>query len=75
MYEVVRVTCYRMKVSVPNFYVDLEIYCLSTGTFFTPVEELGLALHEMWEVSKLSMGHLPFEEYFPYPRELQQLSS
>jgi len=50
----------------PNFYAVLELYCPSTGTFFTLVRELGLALHEMWEISKLPIGYLLYEEYFPY---------
>ena len=41
--------------------------------FFTPVRELGMALHEMWEVSNLPMGPLPHEEYFPCNKELKQL--
>jgi len=75
LYEAVRSTCNEMEISVPNFYAILELYCPFTGIFFTPIEELGLALHEMWEVSKLPMGNLPYEEYFPCAQELQQLSS
>ena len=47
LYEARRDTCYRMKISMPNFYTILELYCSSTETFLTPVEELRLALHEM----------------------------
>ena len=50
-----------------------ELYCPATGTFFTPVGELGMALHEMWEVSALPMGSLPYEEYFPYEAKLALL--
>jgi len=32
-----------------------------------------MALHEMWEVSALPMGSLPYEEYFPYEAELALL--
>jgi len=32
-----------------------------------------MVLHEMWEVSKLSMGSLPYEEYFLRAEELGQL--
>jgi len=49
---------------VPNFYSIFELYCPSTGTSYTPVVELGLALHEMWVVSKLPIGFLPYKEYF-----------
>jgi len=53
----------------------MEMYCLVSGTFFTPVGELGMALHEMWEVSNLSMGSKPYEEYFPCVEELAQLDN
>jgi len=55
--EAVKANCYRIKISVPTIYTIPELYCSSTGTFFTPVRELGLAFHEMWEVSKLPMGN------------------
>ena len=48
LYEAVRVTCYGIQMSVANFYAIFELYCPSTGTFFTPVGDLGMALHEMW---------------------------
>jgi len=59
-------------VSVPNFYALLELYYPSFGTFFTPVGELGLALHEMSEISNLPPGSLPYEEYFPCTAEFKQ---
>jgi len=34
-------------MSVANFYAIFELYCTATGTFFTLVGELGMALHEM----------------------------
>ena len=49
-------------MSVANFYAIFELHCLATGTFFTPVNELGMALHEMWEVSALPKGSLPHVE-------------
>lgn len=39
-----------------HLYNIFEMFNLHFGTFFTPVRELGLALHEMFEVSLLSMG-------------------
>ena len=45
--EVVWAACYGIQMSVANFYAILELYCLATGGFFTPVGELGMALHEM----------------------------
>ena len=53
-----------------QLYAILELYCPATGTFFTPMGKLGIALHEMWEVSALLMGSLPYEEYFPCEAEL-----
>ena len=41
--------------------------------FLTHVGELGMALHEMWEVSALLIGSLPCEEHFPYESELALL--
>ena len=60
-------------MSVANFYAIFELYCPATGTFFTPVGELGMALHEMWEVSALPLGSFPYEEYFPCEAELTLL--
>ena len=47
LHEAVRATCLRINISIPNFYAILEMYCPASGTFFTPVGELGMALHEM----------------------------
>ena len=71
--EAVRATCYGIQMSVENFYAIFELYCPATGTFFTPAGELGMALHEMWEVSALPVGYLPYEEYIPYESELALL--
>jgi hypothetical protein len=49
----------------------LDMYNPNTATFFTPSGELGFALHEMFEVSGLSMGEVPYEEYVPGAEELQ----
>jgi len=48
----------------------LEHYNLETCTFFTPVREMRFALHEMYEVSGLAMGDIPYEEYIPGTGEL-----
>ena len=48
----------------------LERYNPETCTFFTSVEEMGLALHEMYEVFRLVMGDIPHEEYVPSVEEL-----
>ena len=41
LYEAVRVTCYGIEVNVACFYAIFELYCPASGTFFTPVGELG----------------------------------
>ena len=48
----------------------LERYNPETCTFFTPVREMGLDFHEMYEVSGLVMGDIPYEEYGPSVEEL-----
>ena len=58
---------------MPNFYAMLELYYSASENFFTLIGELVLALHEMWEVSNLLMGSLPYEEYFPCAEELERL--
>jgi len=45
--EAVRATYYGIQMSVANFYAIFKLYCLATWTFFTPVGELGMVLHEM----------------------------
>ena len=45
--EAVRATCYGIQMSVVNFYAIFELYCPATGTFFTLVGELDMALYEM----------------------------
>jgi len=73
IHEAVRATCNGIEISVPNFFAIFELYCPASGTFFTPVGELGLALHEMKEISNLPMGSMPYKEYFPYSMELKQM--
>lgn len=69
----VKVVRYRILQSNFHFSVMLELYNLDSCTFFTPVGELGFALHEMHEVSGLSMGEIPYEEYIPSLEELHIL--
>ena len=63
LYPTVRAVCYEIISSHYNFFEILEKYNPATCTFFTPVGKMGFALHEMFEVSGLSMGELPYEEY------------
>jgi len=48
----------------------LECYNPGICTFVTPVKEIGFALHEMYEVSGLVTGDIPYEEYVPSAEEL-----
>ena len=57
-------------MSVANFYAIFELYCPTAGTLFTPMGELGMTLHEIWEVSTLPIGSLPYEDYFLCESEL-----
>ena len=47
LHKDVRAICYSIQMSIVNFYAIFELYCPATGIFFTPVGELGMALHEM----------------------------
>jgi len=62
LHEAVRATCNGIEISVPNFFAIFELYCPALGTFFTPVGELGLAQHDMWEVSNFPVGLMLKEE-------------
>jgi len=56
-----------------NFFAILKKYNQDTSTFFTPVREIRFALHEMFEISGLTMGDLPYKEYIPSTKELHLL--
>ena len=53
LYEAVRAICHGIEISVPNFFAIFKLYYPASETFFTPVGELRLALHEMWEISNI----------------------
>lgn len=53
-----------------HFFSILEL-----GTFFTSVGEMGLAFHQLYEVSSLPMGELPYEEYVPTEEDLDLLKA
>ena len=57
----------------PQFLWRAGAYNPLTGTFFTPVGEMRLALHELYEVSGLVIGDAPHEEYVPTSEELHLL--
>ena len=71
--QAVRAMQYGILQSSHNFYGILEHYNPLTGTFFTPVGEMVLTLHELYEVSGLVMGDAPYEEYVPTSEELHLL--
>jgi len=58
LYIPVRVVQCGIPKNNHHFFIILEHYNPDTCTFFTPVEEIGFALHEMYEVSGLVMGDL-----------------
>ena len=73
LYKAVRAIQCGLPQSTQHFYAVLERYNPETCTFFTPLGEMGLALHEMCEVSGLVMGDAPYEEYVPTSEELHLL--
>ena len=70
LYKAIKATCFGISISIPTFYAILEMYCPASRTFLTPVGELGMALHETWEISNLLMDSLPYKEYFSCAKEL-----
>ncbi|XP_020250925.1 uncharacterized protein LOC109828310 [Asparagus officinalis] len=73
LYVPIRATMYGLPVSCRHFLALLETYIPDSNTFLTGDGELGLALHEMHQVSGLLMGDYPYQEYFPSNRQLWQL--
>jgi len=71
--RVVRAVQYNISHSSQHFYGILEQYNPETCTFFTLIGEMGLALHEMYEVSGLVIRDFPYEEYVPSTKELHLL--
>lgn len=55
LYGEIRNVQFGLPHSACHLFSILEMYNPSSGTSFTPVGELGIALHEMFEVSLLSM--------------------
>ena len=70
LYGAIRTIQYGIPQSNQYFYAILERYNPKTCMFFTPVGEIRLALHEMYEVSGLVIGDAPYEEYVPSTEEL-----
>ncbi|XP_020250869.1 uncharacterized protein LOC109828251 [Asparagus officinalis] len=73
LYAPIRATMYGLPVSCRHFLALLETYMPDSNTFMTSGGELGLALHEMYQVSSLPMGDCPYQEYFPSNQQLEWL--
>ena len=73
LYGTVRAVLHGIPQSNHQFYTILERYNLEICTFFTPDEERGFALHEIYEVSGLVMGDIPYKEYISSTEELHLL--
>ena len=73
LYPAVRAVFDGIALSHYNIFTILEKYNLDTFTFFTPIREMRFTLHEMLEVSGLSVGELPYEDYIPSTEELYLL--
>jgi len=73
LYGAVRAVQYGIPQSTQHFYAILEHYNPETCTFFTPIREMGLAFHEMYEVSGLMIGDAPYEEYVMSTEKLHLL--
>ena len=63
LYHSVRAVQYGLPQSSHHFYGVLKHCNPLTGIFFTPVGEIGLALHELYVVSRLVIGDAPYEDY------------
>lgn len=61
---------YGLPHNAYHLFNIFEMYNTKFKTFFTPVSKLGLPLHEMFEVSLLSMGELSHEEIVSITQEL-----
>ena len=52
---------YGIPQSNQHFYAILKRYIPESCTFFAPIGEMGLALHEIYEVSGLVIGDAPIK--------------
>ncbi|MFG1569989.1 hypothetical protein ACDT16_13995, partial [Staphylococcus aureus] len=64
-----------IDINQSQFLALLERYHESTGTFLFPGGEMGLALHEMRDISRLPWGEEPYEEYTPSQEEFMGLEN
>jgi len=73
LYPTVRAICYGIISSHYNFFRILGKCDPDTCKFCTPIRKMGFAQYEMFKVSGLSIGDLPYEEYIPSTEELHLL--
>ena len=63
LYGAVRAVQYGILQNTQHFYPILERYNPETCILFTPLWEMGLVLHEIYEVSGLVIEDAPYEKY------------
>lgn len=73
LYRTIKAVQYEIPTNHFHFCCLLELYNPDTGMLSTPCYELGLALYEIYEVSGLSIGEIPYEEYVFIREELHLL--
>lgn len=66
---------YGLLHSAYYLFSILVMYNSMSEMFFTPIGELGFALHDMFEVSLLSMEELPYNELVPTMEELRWMKT
>lgn len=72
-YQAVWAVQHGLPFSHFHIFSILELYNPEIGIFFTPIGEMGLALHELYEISGLPIGKVPYEEYVYTGEELHLL--
>ncbi|MFG1569943.1 hypothetical protein ACDT16_13740 [Staphylococcus aureus] len=75
LFRAIQATEQGIEINQSLFLALLERYHEDTGTFFFPGGEMGLALHEMYDISKLPWGDEPYEEYTPSREEFMGLEN
>lgn len=69
LYCIIRTVQYGIPTSRFHFFYLLKLYNPNINTFFTPLGELGLALHEIFEVLRLPIEKISYKEYVPIGEE------
>jgi len=47
LYEAIRATCFKINISISNFYAILEMHYPTSGMFFHTNRRAGDGIHEM----------------------------